>query len=63
MKKRFSIWVREYGSDHDVELCQIESNPQPTVQALCQKILKIGGGKKISKYTFVRVVDNHATAP
>jgi hypothetical protein len=58
MKKRFSIWVREYGSDHDVELCQVENNPQPTVQALHEKMLKLGNGKKVSKYSFVRVVEN-----
>jgi hypothetical protein len=59
MKKRFSIWVREHGSDHDVELCQVENNPQPTVKALHEKRLKLGKGKKIPQYDFVRVVDNH----
>ena len=58
MKKRFSIWVREHGSDHDVELCQVENDPKPTVKALHEKQLKLGNGKKISKYSFVRVVEN-----
>jgi len=59
-KKRYSIWVREYGSDHDVELCQVESNPKPTMSALYAKRLKLGSGKTICKYSWVRVVDNEA---
>jgi hypothetical protein len=58
MRKRYSIWVRERGSDHDVELCTMESNPTPTVQALHAKQLKLGGGKKVPKYDWVRVVEN-----
>ena len=58
MKKRFSIWVREHGSDHDVELCQVENDPMPTVHALHEKRLKLGKGKKIPQYDFVRWVDN-----
>lgn len=65
MKKRFSIWGREYGSDHDVELIQVDSNPQPVVDGLAGKVLSIkpdmlGRGKKtkIRKYTWLRIVDN-----
>jgi len=58
--KRFSIWVREHGSNHDVELCQLETNPQQTVAALYAKRLKIGKGKSIAKYDYIRVVDHHA---
>jgi len=68
MKKRYSIWVREYGSDHDVELMQVDSNPQAVTTGLHAKMITINKtifqeGKrktKIPKYTFIRVVDNHA---
>lgn len=68
MKKRFSIWVREYGSDHDVELMQVDSNPQQVTAGLHSKTLTIKHsifepGKRTSripKYSFIRVVDNHA---
>jgi hypothetical protein len=55
MKKRFSIWVREHGSDHDVELCQVENDPMPTVHALHEKRLKLGKGKKNSTIRFCPV--------
>jgi hypothetical protein len=62
MRKRFSVWVRERGSDHDVELCTMENNPQQTVKALHEKRLKLGGGKTAPRYDFIYVVDNHAAA-
>jgi hypothetical protein len=66
MKKRWSIWVREHGSDHDVELMQVDGNPEPIATQLRDKTLKISksifeAGKrksKIPKYDWVRVVDN-----
>lgn len=65
MKKRYSIWVREYGSDHDVELMQVDSNPRAITTGLHQKMLTINTGTmgrhkktKLAKYTYVRVVDN-----
>lgn len=60
MKKRFSIWVREHGSDHDVELCQVESDPEKMKAAAYAKRLKIGK-RTISKYSYVRVVENVET--
>lgn len=63
MKKRYSIWVRENGAKHDVELCQLDGNPQATVTALYAKRLKFVVDrkiKKIAKYDYVRVVDNDA---
>jgi hypothetical protein len=57
-KARYSIWVREHGSDHDVELCALNSNPKEMVSALYAKRLKLGKGRAISKYDSVRVVDN-----
>ncbi|MCW2218792.1 hypothetical protein M2232_002324 [Bradyrhizobium japonicum] len=66
MKRRFSIWVREVGSDHDVELMQLDGDPAPVVKALHAKSITIQksifeAGKrksKIPRYTFVRVADN-----
>jgi hypothetical protein len=65
MKKRYSIMVREHGSDHDVELMQVESNPQAIVAGLHEKTLTakssmFRGGRtaKIPKYTFIQIIDN-----
>jgi hypothetical protein len=60
MKKRYSIIVREYGSDHNVELMQVDSNPDAVVAGLHKKMLNIKAGKKskMPKYTFVQVIDN-----
>lgn len=65
-KRRYSIWVREHGSDHDVELMQLDTNPGPIVQGLRAKTLTIkksifeSGRRKstIPKYSWVRIVDN-----
>lgn len=66
--KRYSIIGREYGSDHDVEIIQVESNPQAVLDGLVNKTLTIqhsiflskGAGKKskVRKYTWLRIVDN-----
>jgi hypothetical protein len=66
MKRRYSIMVREYGSDHNVELLQVDTNPQPIVDGLHKKTLTIRHsifekGKrttKVPKYSFIQVVDN-----
>jgi hypothetical protein len=63
MKKRWSIWVRENGSDHDVELMQLDGDPRPIVQGLHAKTLttiKDGHKKKtkVPRYDWVRVVNN-----
>lgn len=63
---RYSIMVREHGSDHDVELMQVNSNPQAIVDGLREKKLTIRRsifepGKRVvktPKYTSIRVVDN-----
>lgn len=65
-KKRFSIWVREVGSDHDVELMQVDSNPEPLVKKLremtltTQKSIFESGKRKtkVPKYSWVRIVEN-----
>jgi hypothetical protein len=63
---RYSIIVREYGSDRDVELMEVESNPQAIVDGLRAKKLTLhrpiteAGRRvyKIPKYSIVRVVDH-----
>ena len=69
MTARYSIMVREYGSDHNVELMQVNSNPGAIVEGLKKKTLKLSRsvfepGKrtvKIPKYTFIQVVDHEQT--
>lgn len=66
-KKRYSIWVREIDSDHDVELMQMDGDPADVVSALRQKTLtmkSLAGAKRktqVAKYSWVRVVDNDRT--
>jgi hypothetical protein len=68
MTARYSIMVREYGSDHDVELMRVDSNPQAIVEGLRNKTLTIKrsifeAGKrqvKIPKYSFIQVIDHAA---
>ena len=60
--KRFTIMVQEYGSEREVELCQLDGDPAPTVAGLKAKTLMIDNGlsrrrTKIPKYTNIRVVD------
>lgn len=64
--KRYSIWGREYGADHDVELIQVDSNPQPVLDGLASKTLTIKRSivdtakkkTKIRKYSWLRIVEN-----
>jgi hypothetical protein len=58
MKQRYSIWGREYGADHDVEIVQVNAKPEDMRKALGLKTLKLGSGKKITKYTYLRIVEN-----
>jgi hypothetical protein len=59
----YTITVREYGSDHDVKLVRVHSNPEPIAKRLREKMLVIKTsifepGKrtvKIPKYTWVRI--------
>lgn len=65
--RRYSIMVREYGSDRDIELMQVESNPSEIVKGLRAKSLTIrhsifqAGARvsKVPKYTKIEVVENH----
>ncbi len=42
--KRFSIRVRERGSDKESELCQVATNPEAIVDAARNKFLMIDAG-------------------
>jgi hypothetical protein len=66
MMGRYSILVTEHGSDHAVELIQVNSNPQAIVDGLRQKKLIIErsvaepGRRRVGvpKYTFIEVREN-----
>jgi hypothetical protein len=66
MTARYSIWGREYGADHDVEILQVNANPQAVLDGLINKSLTISHGQfkgakksKIRKYTWLRIVENN----
>jgi hypothetical protein len=65
--KRFSIIVRERGSDRETELCQCDNNPDMLVTAAQMKRMLInedGNGRKIytSKYEHVYFRENSAAS-
>jgi hypothetical protein len=64
-KRRYSIWGQEYGADRDVEIVQVDSNPQAVLDGLMQKTLTIRHGlfgnakkSKVRKYEWLRIVEN-----
>ena len=64
---QYSIMVTEYGSDREVELCQVNGNPDAVVAGLNAKTLMVHAvgstsrrRTKIPKYSNIRVVDNQA---
>jgi hypothetical protein len=66
MKRRYSIWGTEHGSDHEVELAQVDSNPQAILDAyrlvmLSTNVSAFGGKKKktkIRKFSWLHIVEN-----
>jgi hypothetical protein len=66
MKKRWSIWVREHGSDHDTELIEMDGDTAPVIAKLRgmtltvkKSIFEAGKRKsRLPKYTNVRAVEN-----
>jgi hypothetical protein len=59
--RRYSIMVRELGSKHEVELLQVNSNPQAIAAALetkCALQSSMGHLRNIKRYSSVRIVDN-----
>jgi hypothetical protein len=63
-RRRYSIWGQQHGSDHEVEILQVDSNPQAALDGLCNKMLKDKpvrkGGKanKVRQYSWLRIVEN-----
>ena len=61
MKKRYSILVRENGSNRESELCQVDSNAEKIAEAAGMKLLRIsssGRRYRIKRYDWIRIVDN-----
>jgi hypothetical protein len=61
MNKRYSILVRENGSNRESELCQVDSNPEKIAEAAGMKLLRIsssGRRYRIKRYDWIRIVDN-----
>jgi hypothetical protein len=65
--KRFSIMARPFEQDHDVEVCQCDSNPEAIVAATRLKTIKIVGKPRpvyVAQYEHVYVKDNaEASSP
>jgi hypothetical protein len=57
----FVIMVMEVGSDREVELCRVGTNPEPIVAAARAKL--VGKRTKIPRYAWVRVVETDETQP
>jgi hypothetical protein len=55
--KRFTIIVIEDGSDHSVELMEVDTNPDELVKGLRAKKRKLGK-RRVSHYSSVWVRDN-----
>jgi hypothetical protein len=61
MSKRFSILVRESGSGREIELCQVDSNPERIAEAAGMKRLRkssMGRRYYTQKYHWIRIIDN-----
>jgi hypothetical protein len=66
MTHRYSIMVRPYGQDHEVELAQCDSNPEAIAAGAREKSIsldlgytKSGKARKVlvSKYEHISIVD------
>jgi hypothetical protein len=60
--KRYSVMVTEYGSDREIELCQLDGNTEPTIEGLKAKTLTVNGQSRsrilVPKYSNIRIVDH-----
>jgi hypothetical protein len=55
---KYSILVRQYGSDRETELCRVGANPQAIVEAASRKTLSTSWkAGSIPQYTTVRAVE------
>lgn len=63
--KRYSIMVKEEGSDYEFELCQVCCDPKKIAEAAGMKRLRkssMGRRYYTQKYNWIRVVDNGEAA-
>jgi hypothetical protein len=60
---RFSIMVTEYGSDHEVLLCDVDANPQRIVDGLKGKRLKLRFGPKARRPSGIGRYDRTTARP
>jgi hypothetical protein len=58
--RRYSILVTEYGADHEVWLCDVDKNPQQTVDGLKAKRSKVYLTPKAKPR--IRIIDNCSAA-
>jgi hypothetical protein len=58
MSKRYSIFVREFGADHEVLLIKCDTHPEAIAEGLKQKKAGTGKGKGIFRYDSVRIDPN-----
>jgi len=57
MSKRYSILVREFGSDTELTLCEVDNKPEAIAKALGRK--QFGERKnRLCVYSSVRIRDN-----
>lgn len=61
--KRYTIIVREYGSDHNVELLEVDDNPKDVAAGLAKKLLTVksrDGHRRLKtpRYTYIFTRDN-----
>jgi hypothetical protein len=66
--KRYSIMARGRHSDHEVEVCQVDSHPEEVVNAARQKSLMVrlrpGGRRvKVAMYEHLYVIDLEGRSP
>jgi hypothetical protein len=67
--RRYSILVTECGANHEVRLCDVDSNPQQIVDGLKAKRLKVyltpkakRGLSDIKRHDRIRIIDNGSAA-
>jgi hypothetical protein len=58
--RRYSIPVTEYGADHQVRPCDVDSKPQQTVDGLKAKRSK--RRSDIKRYDRIWIIDNGSAA-
>lgn len=57
-RKRFSIFGRQSGADHETEILQVDNDPEVMVRALQTKV--IPGPHRLRLYDSLRIEENHS---